>query len=603
MSPTRSPQDQPSQPGDGAAPGEAFPGSGPADVPPAAQAPATGPGALRRVLASADEFATIVELVPWAGILADARGAKPLKMAADLAGNPRITALSITDNAGGFAKLPPDVLGESANALGHDTIVHVACRDRNRNGIQSLGWDLLSRGLTTALALSGDYPATGYQGVPRPVFDLDSVSLLALLRELGAAAVAKAQTDGAPDPGANDFFLGCAIDPFKRLERDLIPQFLKLALKVRAGADYAITQVGYDARRQDVLLRWMRREGIDVPVVANAYILSAPVARAFNAGKVPGCVVTDALLEVAEREAKAPDKGRAFFLEFAAKQLVVSRGLGFRGMYISGHRDAGEVNRILEMADAHPAADWRALVKDVSWGLPGAFQLFESDGAGLSTDQLAKAYAGSMTPGARRRARSGVDPFYKINRALHERVFDPGAPGFATWAGIYGRIEKAGLEKPLHVLEQAAKLPMFDCRDCGDCSLPDIAYLCPESHCQKNQRNGPCGGAFDGNCEVPGHTCVWADAYRRLKPYGEELAMLDRAPVVQDNELRRTSAWANTFLGRDHFAKRAAAAAALDSASSAAPAALAATAASPAATPAASPAASPAPKPEKGSNA
>ena len=104
------------------------------------------------------------------------------------------------------------------------------------------------------------------------------------------------------------------------------------------------------------------------------------------------------------------------------------------------------------------------------------------------------------------------------------------------------------------MFEQAVKVPLYDCRDCGDCCLPDIAYLCPESHCQKNQRNGPCGGARDGKCEVPGHTCVWADAYRRLKPYGEERAMLERPVVVQDNDLRRTSAWGNTFLGRDHYA-------------------------------------------------
>jgi methylenetetrahydrofolate reductase (NADPH) len=46
-------------------------------------------------------------------------------------------------------------------------------------------------------------------------------------------------------------------------------------------------------------------------------------------------------------------------------------------------------------------------------------------------------------------------------------------------------------------------------------------------------------------------------AYERLKPYGEELAMLERPPVIVDNRLRRTSAWANTFLERDHFAKGA----------------------------------------------
>jgi len=519
-----------------------------------AATPAIGPGALRRVLADPAGFATVVELVPWAGVLGDARGQKPLKTAADLAGNPRITALSVTDNAGGHAKLAPDVLGEEARSRGHDVIVHVACRDRNRNGMQSLGWDLLSRRLTTVLALTGDYPVEGYQGLARPVFDIDSVALLALLRVLGEEALAKAATDGDPDPDAHRFYLGCAVDPFKRLERDLIPQYLKLAMKVRAGADYAITQVGYDAHRQDQLLRWMRREGIERPVVANAYILSAPVARAFNAGRVPGCVGPDELLASAEKAATGPDKGRAFVLEFAAKQLVVSRGLGFRGIYLSGHRDASEISRVLEMADAHDPADWRSLVKDVSWALPGGFQPFEPDSNGLSTDQLGRAYAASLTPAARKRARRGVDAFYKVNRTLHARVFEAGSPGFRTWAGIYGKIEQLHVEKPVHLLEQAAKLPMFDCRDCGDCSLPDIAYLCPESHCQKNQRNGPCGGAHDGQCEVPGHTCIWSDAYRRLKPYGEELSMLDRAPVIQDNGLRRTSAWGNTFLGRDHYA-------------------------------------------------
>ena len=142
-------------------------------------------------------------------------------------------------------------------------------------------------------------------------------------------------------------------------------------------------------------------------------------------------------------------------------------------------------------------------------------------------------------------------------------MFEPGSPGFEAWTRIYETVERFHLGKPLHVFEQAVKVPLYDCRDCGDCSLPDIAYLCPESHCQKNQRNGPCGGARDGQCEVPGHTCVWADAYRRLKPYGEERAMLERPVVVQDNNLRRTSAWGNTFLGRDHYARRAAEEAAL----------------------------------------
>ncbi len=511
---------------------------------------------LRHTLTETLDFATVVELVPWAGELDDARGERPLRMAVDLAGDPRVTALSITDNAGGHARLSPGTPAQPLVELGHDVIVHVACRDRNRNGTQSLGWDLLSRGLTTVLAVSGDYPVEGYEGLSKPVFDIDSVGLISLFRELGEAAVARAATDGLPDPETRAFFLGCAISNVKRFERELIPQYLKLALKVRSGAEYVISQVGYDARRQDELLRVMRRERLDIPAIANAYVLSRGVARAFHSGSVPGCVVTDDLLALVERRAASPDKGRAFFLEFAARQLVVARGLGYRGIYLSGHRDATEVRRILEYADAFAEGEWRDLVAEVSFPIPGAFQLFEPDGAGLNTDEPSRAYRRSLAPAARRRARRRVAPFYRVNRALHERVFEPGTPGFRAWARIYERIEQAHLGRPLHVLEQAVKVPLFDCRDCGDCSLPDLAYLCPESQCAKNQRNGPCGGSHDGRCEVPGKPCVWAEAYRRLKPYGEELSMLDRPPVIQDNALRRTSAWANTFLGRDHYAAK-----------------------------------------------
>ena len=94
-----------------------------------------------------------------------------------------------------------------------------------------------------------------------------------------------------------------------------------------------------------------------------------------------------------------------------------------------------------------------------------------------------------------------------------------------------------------------------DCKDCGDCSLPDIAYVCPEGPCAKNQRNGPCGGTRDGLCEVYDTECIWSQAYERLKAYGEEEGLVQGPVVIKNNALRGTSAWANTFLGRDHNAK------------------------------------------------
>lgn len=504
-------------------------------------APVSAPATrFRDALADPDGFATLVELVPWAGPLSDAKAEKHLTMGRTLAEDPRITGMTVTDNAGGHIKLSPLSLGRALVDMGANVVAHMSCRDRSRGALTTLAWDLASAGMTDILALSGDYPADGFGGMSRAVFDLDSVALLDMLRGLSTPQV--------------DYFAGCAINPYKLLESELVPQLLKLAMKQRAGARFAITQVGWDVRAMDELLRWMRRASIDLPVVACVYILSAPVARYFHDGKVPGASMADPLHALVEDAATGPDKGRGRFLELAAMQVAVARGLGFKGVYLAGQRNAGEVDRVLQMADGYRADDWRMLATQVHFPRPGTFRLFrDADTSGaLATDELSEAYARSITPAARKRARRGVSFAYKAHRATHDLVFAPDAPGFPAGRAFYEAAARWKVTRPLHVLEQTAKVPMFACRDCGDCSLPEIAYLCPESQCVKNQRNGPCGGTHDGQCEVPGKPCIWAKAYDRLKPYGEELTMLERPPTVGDNALRHTSAWANTFLDRDH---------------------------------------------------
>ncbi len=93
---------------------------------------------------------------------------------------------------------------------------------------------------------------------------------------------------------------------------------------------------------------------------------------------------------------------------------------------------------------------------------------------------------------------------------------------------------------------------MYGCEDCGDCSLPDTAYLCPRAACSKTGRNGPCGGSSDGRCELDDKDCLWARAYDRLKYYGESQDMLDGPAVFANAALADTSSWANMFRGRDH---------------------------------------------------
>ena len=466
--------------------------------------------------------------MPWAGPLQHEAGDRHRHMAEELSGDPRITALTITDNAGGFVRLGPLTLGQAIQQMGGQVVVHLACRDRNRAALQSAAFGLASDGLTSVLALSGDYPKEGFHGRSRPVFDIDSVGLITLLRDMSGHGPR--------------FTIGCAINPFKALEGDLVPQYLKLAMKVRAGADLAITQVGYDARSLSELMQWNRAQTQPIPLMASVYILSKGVAGVFHRGGVPGIRLSDGQMAWAERQAASADNGRGVFLEFAAKQIAVVRGLGYAGAYIAGQRNSAEIDQVLRMADDF-ATDWQAVLADIHYPEPDAYRLFRTgDRPELASEQVVAASRTKRVP-----------LYYRFNRRVHDLAFAPRSPGFGVARSVYSRLESARLMWPAHVFEQALKVPMFDCHDCGDCSLPDIAYQCPEGACAKNQRNGPCGGSLNGECEVPGKPCVWTEAYDRLRPYGEATSMLEREPVLQDNALRGTSAWANTFLGRDHY--------------------------------------------------
>ncbi|MBV9604980.1 MAG: methylenetetrahydrofolate reductase C-terminal domain-containing protein, partial [Solirubrobacterales bacterium] len=323
----------------------------------------------------------------------------------------------------------------------------------------------------------------------------------------------------------------------------------------RTGARFVINQIGYNARKDDELLRYIARHNLPIHPLANVFLLSRPAARAFNAGRIPGVVVTDELLALAERYGAGADRGRAFFVDLAAKQLAVVRGLGFAGAYLGGHATAETFFEILDAADAYTDSDWRELSKSLRFDRPGEFYLFEPDPkTGLSSDELSRTYVESRR---KRRTDLRVPLSYRFSRVVHQTVFEEDGALHDAARSFYEKVDVA--PKPVrhaaHLVEQAAKVPMFKCRDCGDCSLPDIAYVCPESICAKNQRNGPCGGTRDGLCEVYDTECIWSQAYERLKAYGEDEDMLTGPVVVKDNALARTSAWANALLGRDHQAK------------------------------------------------
>jgi methylenetetrahydrofolate reductase (NADPH) len=335
-------------------------------------------------------------------------------------------------------------------------------------------------------------------------------------------------------------------------EGEVMPQYFKLRKKIEVGAQFIINQIGFDSRKISELRLYMDAQAMKgTPLIGNVYLLGARVAQIFHDQKIPGVIVTRPLLEVCQKHAQSPDAGKSFFYEFAAKQIAIYRGLGFRGAYIGGVHNFATMNRILEIERSFAPDDWKQFAQEIKFSRPGEFFYFaENPKTGLA--DATKRAANDPIPSRH------VTPLYRLSKWSHDTMFAADT-AFARWGANLCRGAKDSFQgpKPLRAFEHLSKAVLYHCKDCGDCSLPDIAYLCPESQCAKNQRNGPCGGTREGQCEVDGYgDCIWLRAYERLKHDGRELDLLRHAPVVQNQGLRGTSAWANTWLRRDHAAKK-----------------------------------------------
>ena len=507
-----------------------------------------------REMLNSGRFIYGAELVTTRGIPEPDQKPKLVDLGEGLAADARIGWVSITDNPGGNPMIPADWVANILKPRGKQLVIHLTCKDLNRNGLESAAWRYAADGFDNILALTGDYPTAGFKGPALPVFDLDSVSLTAMLKTMNEGMEVTRPNGKTERLPKTNFFIGGAVAPFKRQERELMPQYFKLARKIQCGAEWVIPQLGYDMRKFHEIKLFLDWANLSAPIVGNVYVLNKTVARMFNQNKIPGCVVSDALYAQVEKYAAGPDKGKAFFTELAAKQLAVFKGMGFAAGYLGGIHKAETFGQIIDLAESYGANDWKEFVREIQFPKPDEFYFFEQDPATHLGDG-ARVNAGYLKSLDEPVKSAEVDLSYRFTRLMHGLAFTPGNKLFPAIQKTYARLEEGKHDttlKAMHGLEHISKTMMFGCQDCGDCSLPDTGYFCPRASCSKTQRNGPCGGSSDGRCELHDKDCIWARAYDRMKYFGESQHMLDGPAVFANPALSGTSGWANNFLGRDH---------------------------------------------------
>ncbi len=251
----------------------------------------------------------------------------------------KIDAANVTDQQSSVMRLGSLAVSHILVEKGLDPIFQVTCRDRNRIAIQS---DLLSAwvlGIKNVLALTGDLPTLGDHPEAKPVYDMDSVSLLWTIKRLNEGYdLSDNELKGKPS-----LFPGAVVKVESDSEASLELQLIKLEKKIEAGARYVQTQAVYDV---DNFARFMKRvEGFKVPVLAGIIPLkSAGMARFMNKN-VAGVHVPDNLINEMEETDNRAQKG----VEIAVRLIKEMKPL-CQGVHIMAIGWEKKVPEILDAA-------------------------------------------------------------------------------------------------------------------------------------------------------------------------------------------------------------------------------------------------------------
>ena len=228
---------------------------------------------------------------------------------------PKVHAFNVTDLQSSVLRMSSWALCALLRREGFEPILQMTCRDRNRLALQA---DLLGAwalGIENVLALTGDHPILGDHPQALPVFDLDSVQLIAAVQALNSGR----DLAGNELSGRTDFFVGAAVNP---TADPLEPHLAKLRMKVRLGIGFVQTQVVYDPQ---AFMRFVQKlDGIKVPVLVGIIPLkSAKMARFMNE-HIAGVHVPEEVIREMEK-AKTPEERKARSVEICARIIKAVR--------------------------------------------------------------------------------------------------------------------------------------------------------------------------------------------------------------------------------------------------------------------------------------
>jgi methylenetetrahydrofolate reductase (NADH) len=302
--------------------------------------------------------------------------------------------------------------------------------------------------------------------------------------------------------GTSDVFIGTTVNPFKYSHETLLGQYFKLIKKINCGAQFVVTQLGWDMMKLQELRWFLNLRSLDYPLIARLPMLTPETAENIIAGRIPGCFITPEFRHILKNELKY---SRSQFLAAQWRRLQLQAA----GAKLLGYS-------AVQLADSHTPNQIRTAARMITEALK-EFSSFET--------WLAE----YREFNGQRQVNPDVRFFYLFNNLL-TKVQTDDDPRMTIAALPDCRKSELGLyhiRKFMfpHANRQGAserfivKKVFAGCRHCSHCRLPLTRFVCPET-CPKGMANGPCGSSRRfGECELGGMECIHNRIFRLSSHY------------------------------------------------------------------------------------
>ncbi len=253
-------------------------------------------------------------------------------------------AYNVTDNQNAIVRMSSLAVSHLLVDLGLEPVMQMTCRDRNRLAMQSDLLGAYALGIRNVLCLSGDDVSQGNHPQARKVYDLDSISQLAMVRGMNEG---RFQSGDELNPPPH-FFIGAVENPFA-------PPFefrpFRLKKKAEAGAQFIQTQIIFDVERFRQFMARVNDLGVSqqLYILAGVGPLKSPRMARYMRDNLPGCYVPDQVVKRMERTPK--DKWKAEGIAICVEVVEQVKAMpGVAGVHIMSIEWEEAVPEIVQQA-------------------------------------------------------------------------------------------------------------------------------------------------------------------------------------------------------------------------------------------------------------